>query len=91
LLTESYRKWLETVNPVDPEHRTNAELVAAAMGVSALEGNVSAAAEIRKATEGVVVEVSERKSVTDMTDDELLALLRQDDGDEEEEEEGGGA
>ena len=49
LLTEAYKEWLEEV---DAEGITNARRVANAIGGAGAKGNVSAAGEIRKATEG---------------------------------------
>lgn len=52
LLGESYKDWLAKVNENDPAQRTNAELGAMAIGLEMLKGDVSAAREIRSATEG---------------------------------------
>lgn len=52
LLGESYKAMLARVNESDPLGRTNAELIAEALKVSAMQGDVSAAREIRAATEG---------------------------------------
>lgn len=60
LLGESYKAWLEKVpegfdkdgKPRNPDRETNATLVARAIGLAALQGDVSAAKEIRAATEG---------------------------------------
>lgn len=49
LLGESYREWLAKLNT---NGMTNAEAVALAMGIEAMKGDVSAAREIRAATEG---------------------------------------
>jgi len=58
VLSHAYRDWLEMVNERDPQGRTNAELGAFSMGVAMLKGNVGAAIEIRKATEGDKVDVT---------------------------------
>lgn len=50
LLGESYKAWLEKIAAGTDE--TNAELVARALGLQAIKGDVSAAREIRAATEG---------------------------------------
>lgn len=52
ILGESYKAMLARVNESDPFRRTNAELIAEALKVSAMQGDVSAAREIRAATEG---------------------------------------
>jgi len=52
LLGESYKDWLAKINENDPAQRTNAELGAMAIGLEMLKGDVSAAREIRAATEG---------------------------------------
>jgi len=52
-LSNAYAEWFELVNPDDPLHRTNVELVADAVGRAAREfGDVAAAREMRQATEG---------------------------------------
>lgn len=51
-LSGAYKKFLESVNDEDPLKRTNAELIALALGLQALDGNVQAAREMRAATEG---------------------------------------
>lgn len=53
LLGESYRDWLAKLNA---NGMTNAEAVALAMGIEAMKGDVSAAREIRAATEGEKLE-----------------------------------
>lgn len=55
LLGESYREWLGKVNA---QGITNAEEVALAMGSEAMKGDVSAAKEIRSATEGDRLELT---------------------------------
>lgn len=55
LLGESYRDWLAKLNA---SGITNAEAVALAMGIEALKGDVSAAREIRAATEGDHLELT---------------------------------
>lgn len=52
ILGESYKAMLARVNESDPFRRTNAELIAESMKLAALQGDVSAAREIRAATEG---------------------------------------
>ncbi len=49
LLGESYKQWLAKINA---EGMTNAEAVAMAIGVKSMQGDVSAARELRAATEG---------------------------------------
>lgn len=52
LLGESYKAMLARVNEQDPQKRTNAELIAEALKLEAMKGDVGAAKEIRSATEG---------------------------------------
>lgn len=52
LLGESYRAMLAQVDEKDPQQRTNAERIAETLGKKARNGDVSAAREIRSATEG---------------------------------------
>jgi hypothetical protein len=54
LVGESYKEWLATETA---EGLTNAQALALAIGAAALEGDVSAAREIRAATEGEQVGV----------------------------------
>ena len=55
LLGESYKEWLAKTNA---QGMTNAEAVALAMGLEAIKGDVSAAREIRAATEGDKLELT---------------------------------
>lgn len=58
LLGESYKEWLATVNEQDLQKRTNAQMGAVAIGLEMLKGDVSAAREIRAATEGESLKLS---------------------------------
>lgn len=55
---------LARVNESDPQGRTNAELIANAALIAALGGDVSAMREIRSATEGDKVELTNREGLT---------------------------
>lgn len=55
LASGAYLEWLGTINEVDPQGRTNAQLMAAGQGLAAISGNTGAAREIRQATEGDTV------------------------------------
>ena len=83
LLGESYRDWLAKINS---EGMTNAEAVALAMGVQAIKGDVSAAREIRAATEGDKItlatwqtEIIEALKVGKLTAQQVLDELGMDD------------
>jgi len=64
----AYKAWLETVNA---QGITNAEAVALAMGLAAMRGDVSAAREIRAATEGERIRTW-RDEIIDALRDELI-------------------
>lgn len=88
-LSGAYKKFLESVNDEDPLKRTNAELIALALGLQALDGNVQAAREMRAATEGERIrtwrddvidllrngEITPERLREELGDDEIVAEL----------------
>ena len=73
----AYKEWLYMVNEVDPQGRTNAQLMAAGQGLAAIGGNTGAAREIRQATEGDTVNY--KFDVSQLTDEQLRRLANGDD------------
>ena len=71
-VTDAYREWLEQVNE-QAGGLTNAQLLARSMGIESLKGNVSAAGEIRKATEGERIRTW-RDEVIDLLRDGKITL-----------------
>lgn len=57
-MSDAYKEWLSLVQESDPQKRTNAQLGAVAIGLEMLKGDVSAAREIRAATEGESLKLS---------------------------------
>lgn len=84
LIAAAMRRLLNAPDPNDPAHRTNAELIAAALIREAIAGDIAAARELREVTEGKVpnkVEVGEPGDFDldhlweDATEEELDAIV----------------
>lgn len=71
-MSDAYKEWLATVNENDPLGRTNAQLGAASIGLEMLKGDVSAAKEIRSATEGDKIEQSGAVTLKVIYDDKRI-------------------